>query len=55
MEIGRAGLGGDGKGWRVGDTVYGDRDNLPRDLITQKLTTPTPNASSTSATPSAPA
>ena len=40
MEIGRAGLGGDGKGWRVGDTVYGDRDNLPRDLITQKLTTP---------------
>ena len=40
MEIGRAGLGGDGKGWRVGDTVYGDRDILPRDLITQKLTTP---------------
>ena len=37
MEIGRAGLGGDGKGWRVGDTVYGDRDILPRDLITQKL------------------
>ena len=40
MEIGRAGLGGDGKGWRVGDTVYGDRDILPHDLITQKLTTP---------------
>ena len=40
MEIGRAGLGGDGKGWRVGDTVYGDHDILPRDLITQKLTTP---------------
>ena len=40
MEIGRAGLGGDGKSWRVGDTVYGDRDILPRDLITQKLTTP---------------
>ena len=40
MEIGRAGLGGDGKGWRVGDTVYGDRDILPRELITQKLTTP---------------
>jgi carbamoyl-phosphate synthase large subunit len=40
MEIGRAGIGGDGTGWRVGDTVYGDRDILPRDLITQKLTTP---------------
>ena len=40
MEIGRAGLGGDGKGWRVGDIVYGDRDVLPRDLIVQKLTTP---------------
>jgi len=40
MEIGRAGLGGDGKGWRVGDTVYGDREILPHDLITQKLTTP---------------
>jgi carbamoyl-phosphate synthase large subunit len=40
MEIGRAGLGGDGKGWRVGDTVYGDRDIFPRDLIVQKLTSP---------------
>jgi carbamoyl-phosphate synthase large subunit len=40
MEIGRAGLGGDGKGWRVGEEVYGDRDILPRDLIIQKLTTP---------------
>ena len=36
----RAGLGGDGKGGRVGDTVYGDRDILPHDLIIQKLTTP---------------
>jgi carbamoyl-phosphate synthase large subunit len=40
MEIGRAGLGGDGKNWRIGDEIYGDRDILPRDLITQKLTTP---------------
>ena len=40
MEIGRAGLGGDGKNWRIGEEVYGDRDILPRDLITQKLTTP---------------
>jgi carbamoyl-phosphate synthase large subunit len=40
MEIGRAGLGGDGKGWRIGDEIYGDRDILPHDLIVQKLTTP---------------
>ena len=40
MEIGRAGLGGDGKNWRIGDDVYDDRDILSRDLITQKLTTP---------------
>ena len=40
MEIGRAGLGGDGKNWRIGDKIYGDRDILPHDLIVQKLTTP---------------
>ena len=40
MEIGRSGLGGDGKPWRIGGTVYGDRDILPHDLIVQKLTTP---------------
>jgi carbamoyl-phosphate synthase large subunit len=40
MEIGRAGLGGDGKHWRVGETIHGDRDIFPRDLIIQKLTTP---------------
>lgn len=40
MEIGRAGLGGDGKPWRFGDELYGDRDTLPQDLIIQKLTTP---------------
>ncbi len=40
MEIGRAGLGGDGKHWRVGDVIHGDRDIFPRDLIIQKLTSP---------------
>ena len=40
MEIGRAGLGGDGKHWRIGDQVYGDRDIFPHNLITQKLTSP---------------
>jgi len=41
LEIGRSGLGGDGKPWRIGSTVYGDRDILPRDVITQKLSVPT--------------
>jgi carbamoyl-phosphate synthase large subunit len=40
LEVGRYGLGGDGKPWRVGAEVYADRDILPRDVITQKLTTP---------------
>ncbi len=40
LEIGRHGLGGDGKPWRVGDKVYGDRDILPRELITQRLSIP---------------
>jgi carbamoyl-phosphate synthase large subunit len=40
LEIGRYGLGGDGKPWRIGETVYGDRDILPRDLISQKLSVP---------------
>ena len=40
LEIGRFGLGGDGKPWRVGDKVYGDRDILPADLIRQKLGAP---------------
>ena len=40
LEVGRAGLGGDGKNWRVGETVYGDREILPRDLIERKLTIP---------------
>ena len=40
LEIGRSGLGGDGKGWRLGDKVYGDRDVLPREIISQKLSVP---------------
>ena len=30
LEIGRSGLGGDGKPWRIGTEVYGDRDILPK-------------------------
>jgi carbamoyl-phosphate synthase large subunit len=40
LEIGRSGLGGDGKPWRIGNELYGDRDLLPRELITRKLTVP---------------
>ena len=40
MEIGRAGLGGDGKPWRLGENTYGDLDILPREVITQKLSVP---------------
>jgi carbamoyl-phosphate synthase large subunit len=40
LEIGRSGLGGDGKPWRVGSEVFGDRDILPRELITRKLRLP---------------
>jgi carbamoyl-phosphate synthase large subunit len=40
LETGRAGLGGDGRPWRLGGVVYGDRDILPRDVITQKLIWP---------------
>jgi carbamoyl-phosphate synthase large subunit len=40
LEIGRHGLGGDGRPWRIGGEVYGDRDILPRDIITQKLIWP---------------
>src|SRR5271168_3627790 len=40
LEIGRHGLGGDGKPWRFGDKVYADRDILPAELITQKLRVP---------------
>ena len=40
LEIGRSGLGGDGKPWRIGNEVYGDRDILPRDVISRKLSVP---------------
>ena len=40
LEIGRHGLGGDGKPWRIGEKVYGDRDILPREVILRKLSTP---------------
>jgi carbamoyl-phosphate synthase large subunit len=40
LEIGRSGLGGDGKPWRLGTDLYGDRDVLPRELITSKLSVP---------------
>jgi len=40
LEIGRSGLGGDGQPWRIGDESYGDRDILPREVITRKLSVP---------------
>jgi carbamoyl-phosphate synthase large subunit len=40
LEIGRYGLGGDGKPWRIGTELYGDRDILPRDVISRKLSVP---------------
>src|SRR3982751_3676744 len=40
LEIGRYGLGGDGKPWRFGEQVYGDRDIFPRELIIRKLVSP---------------
>jgi carbamoyl-phosphate synthase large subunit len=40
LEIGRSGLGGDGKPWRIGTEIYGDCDLLPRDVIVRKLSVP---------------
>ncbi len=40
LENGRSGLGGDGKPWRIGTEIYGDRDILPRDVISRKLSVP---------------
>jgi carbamoyl-phosphate synthase large subunit len=40
LEIGRYGLGGDGKPWRFGEQVYADRDIFPRELIVPKLSVP---------------
>ncbi len=36
----RCGLGGGGKPWRIGTEVHGDRDILPRDVISRKLSVP---------------
>jgi len=40
LEIGRSGLGGDGRPWRVGVEVYEDLAALPRDVISRKLSVP---------------
>jgi carbamoyl-phosphate synthase large subunit len=40
LEIGRYGLGGDGRPWRIGADLYEDRAILPREIITQKLVWP---------------
>ncbi|MDA1275894.1 MAG: carbamoyl-phosphate synthase large subunit [Verrucomicrobia bacterium] len=40
LEIGRSGLGGDGKAWRIGVDLYDDRGIFPRDLIVRKLSIP---------------
>src|SRR5438477_1692266 len=40
LEISRYGLGGDGKPWRIDNEVYQDREILPREVITRKLTVP---------------
>jgi carbamoyl-phosphate synthase large subunit len=40
LEVGRAGLGADGKPWRVGETVYADDATLPREVIARKLSVP---------------
>jgi len=40
LEIGRSGLGGDGKPWRIGAEMIDDRAIFPRDLINRKLTVP---------------
>ena len=40
LEIGRSGLGGDGKAWRIEGQLWGDRDILPREIIVRKLSIP---------------
>ena len=40
LEIGRSGLGGDGRPWRVGTEVYEDLGTLPRDVISRRLSVP---------------
>jgi carbamoyl-phosphate synthase large subunit len=36
----RTGLGGDGQPGRIGTELYGDRDVLPREVISRKLSLP---------------
>jgi len=40
LEIGRAGFGAATRPWRIGNTVYQDRDILPRELISQRISVP---------------
>ena len=40
LEIGRSGLGGDGKAWRIGGDTFDDRESFPKELITRKLSVP---------------
>jgi len=40
LEIGRSGLGGDGKHWRIDNVFYPDRAILDRDIIKRKLVVP---------------
>ncbi len=40
LEIGRSGLGGDGKPWRIGAEMIGDREVFPKELINRKLSVP---------------
>jgi len=40
LEIGRSSLGSDRKPWRIGTEIYGDRNILPKDVISRKLSVP---------------
>ncbi len=40
LEIGRSGLGGDGKPWRIGTEAYRDPCIAPRKVISRKLSMP---------------
>ena len=40
LEIGRSGLGGDGKAWRIQGDMLDDRGPFPKDLLTQRLSVP---------------
>jgi len=40
LEIGRSGLGGDGKPWRIDNDVYGDRDHPPQGCYQPQIKRP---------------